>query len=328
MKYRPKHIAEYAALRGLQILVNVLPYRLALLGSTGIAWIAFNLVGWRVKEAKKRIREVLGENTQAREVRRIACLSMRYMFFNMVDILRMPHWTKEEFARRSNFYLAADALNKQVAGGRGAICTLPHMGSWELGGVAASAHDAPMFFIFGEQRNPLFNQLMNSLRSGTGTEGISREDKSLLRKVVRNLKAGKILAMTNDLRSKTQGLPVQFLGKEANIVPGMALFARQAKVPILPMVAYREGWTQHRCIVFDPIEPDLTLSKREDWTRMTQLTLNLYEKEIRKRPEQYFWYNKRWVLDPFIEEAAEPSADQSTPPEQTAQYMPPGARAV
>ena len=58
MKYRPKHIAEYAALRGLQILVNVLPYRLALLGSTGIAWIAFNLVGWRVKEAKKRIREV------------------------------------------------------------------------------------------------------------------------------------------------------------------------------------------------------------------------------------------------------------------------------
>jgi len=134
--------------------------------------------------------------------------------------------------------------------------------------------------------------------------------------VVRNLREGKILAMTNDLRSKTQGLSVRFLGKEANIVPGMALFARQAKVPILPMVAFREGWAQHRCIVFDPIEPDLELSKPDDWVRMTQLTLDIYEKEIRKRPEQYFWYNKRWVLEPFISEARGPSADQSMPPEQ------------
>jgi KDO2-lipid IV(A) lauroyltransferase len=318
MKYRPKHIVEYAALRGFQILVNLIPYRVALAGGAGISWIAFNLVGWRVKAAKKRIREVLGDDLPAREVRRIAALSMRYMFFNAVDVLRAPRWTKEKFAKRSNFHEASDAMNQLIADGRGAICALPHMGSWELGGVAATTHNIPMFFIYGEQRNPLFNKLMTSLRTGSGTEAISREDKTLLRKVVRNLKAGKILAMVNDLRSKTEGLPIQFLGKEANIVAGMALFARQAKVPILPMVAHRESWTQHRCVVFDPIEPDLTLDKRDDWIRMTQLTMSIYEKEIRKHPEQYFWYNKRWVLDPFISEVAEPSTDQPMPKEQSA----------
>lgn len=317
MKYRPKHIIEYAALRSLQISVNILPYRLALVGSAGLSWIAFNLVRWRVKEAKKRIREVLGEDTPAREVQRIAALSMRYMLFNAVDILRSSRWTKEEFAKRSDFHLAGAALNKQVADGRGAICTLPHMGSWELGGVAATAHDAPMFFIFGEQRNPLFNMLMARMRSHTGTEGISREDKALLKKTIKNLRAGKILAMTNDLRSKTQGLSVRFFGKEVNIVPGMALFARQAKVPILPMVVYREGWAQHRCIVFDPIEPDPELSKPDDWIRMTQLTLDIYEKEILKRPEQYFWYNKRWVLEPFIEATGAPKDDPPAPSEQS-----------
>ena len=317
MKYRPKHVIEYTALRGLQIAANLLPYRLSLTVGAGVAWVAFHLVRWRVAEAKKRIREVLGETLSDREVSRIAASSMRYMLFNAVDILRSAHWTKEEFAKRSNFHLAALAINKLVSDGRGAVCALPHMGSWELGGIAATAYDAPLFFIYGEQRNPLFNQLMGRMRSRTGTEGISREDKGLLKKAVKNLRAGKVLAMTNDLRSKSQGLAVQFLGKEANIVPGMALFARQAKVPILPMVAYREGWAQHCCIVFDPIEPDSTLSKPDDWVRMTQLTLAIYEKEIRKRPEQYFWYNKRWVLEPFITEVAAPVADPPAEQEQS-----------
>ena len=318
MKYRPKHIVEYVALRGFQVLVNILPYRIALSIGAGVSWIAFNLVRWRVEKAKNRIREVLGNDLPASEVRRIASLSLRYMFFNAVDVLRTPHWTKKEFTKRSNFQQAADTLLKQVADGRGAISTLPHMGSWELGGVAATTFEAPMFIIYGEQRNPLFNKLMTKLRTGTGTEGISREDKSLLKKVVRNLRSGKILAMTNDLRSKTEGLPIQFLGKEANLVAGMALFARQAKVPIVPMIAYREGWAQHRCIVFDPIEPDVTLGKREDWILMTQLTMSIYEAEIRKRPEQYFWYNKRWVLDPFISEVAAPLTDPVVPQEQSA----------
>lgn len=311
MKYSMKHLTEYGALKLFQFIVILLPYRTALAIGAGLGWITFYAVRWRVTKAKARIREVLGDDLPEKEVRRIAFLSMRYMFFNIVDVLRTPKWSKAEFAKRSNFHLAADRLHKQLTDGRGAVCCLPHMGSWELGGIASTTYDAPLFFIVGVQRNPLFNTFMNSLRGATGTETFPREDRMLLRKVIKNLKAGKVLAMTNDLRSKTKGLAVKFLGKEANIVGGMALFARQAKVPICPMVCYREGWTQHRCILFDPIEPDLSLDKHDDWVRMTQQTLSIYEKEIRKRPEQYFWYNKRWVLDPFIEEADLTSLDLS-----------------
>jgi KDO2-lipid IV(A) lauroyltransferase len=302
MKYRLKHILEYAALRFVHFTVLILPYRLALLIGAGLGWIAFYLVRWRVRNAKERIREVFGDRFTEKEINRIAFLSMRYMFFNIVDALQLSRWNKKRFAKYSNFHIAAERLHKHLKGGRGALCCVPHMGSWELGGVAATVFDAPMFFIVGVQRNPLFNEFINSRRTITGSEIIPREDKTLLRKVVKNLKDGKILAMTNDLRSRTKGLAINFLGKEANIVAGMALFARQAKVPILPMVCYREGWTQHRCILFDPIEPDVESDKAEDWVRMTQQVMSHYEEYIRKMPEQYFWYNKRWVLDPFIEE--------------------------
>lgn len=318
MKYRPKHIIEYAALRMFQFCFNILPYRAALALGAGLGWIAFYLVRWRVDNAKARIREVLGEDLPAKEVNRIAFLSLRYMFFNMVDVLRNNFWTPERFRKYSNFHIASDRMHKHLESGRGAIVAAPHMGSWELAGVASEAHGVPLFTIFGTQRNPLFNQFINRLRGGDGDKVLPRDDRMLPRKVIKKLRAGKVLALATDLRSRTQGIPIQFFGKEANIVGGMALFSRLAKVPVLPMIVYREGWTQHRCILFDPIEPDFELDKEEDWKRITQLTMSTYEAEIRKRPEQYFWYNKRWVLDPFISEADQPLPDPAAPTEQSA----------
>jgi hypothetical protein len=32
---------------------------------------------------------------------------------------------------------------------------------------------------------------------------------------------------------------------------------------------------------------------------MTQEVFTLIEREILDRPEQWFWYNKRWILDPL-----------------------------
>ena len=318
MKYRPKHVAEYAALKFFQFCFNILPYRMALAVGAVLGAFAFHIVRWRTEKAKSRIREVLGTDLPARKENRIAALSMRHMLFHMVDILRHDYWTPERFSKHSNFQLASDRLHEHMESGRGAVCALPHMGSWELGGVASEAYGVPLFFIVGMQRNPLFNRFINELRGGTGEKALPRTDPMLLRKVIKNLRAGQVLAMTNDLRSNTKGISAQFLGKTANLNGGMALFARQAKVPIFPMICYRESWTQHRCILLDPIEPDDTLEKAEDWQRMTQLTMSRYEEEIRKRPEQYFWYNKRWVLDPFIEEAAPPSPGQAGPQEKSA----------
>ncbi|WP_372794797.1 hypothetical protein, partial [Pontiella sp.] len=71
MKYRPKHVAEYAALRFFQFCFNILPYRAALCVGAGLGWVAFYLVRWRVEKAKARIREVLGDDLPAKEVNRI-----------------------------------------------------------------------------------------------------------------------------------------------------------------------------------------------------------------------------------------------------------------
>ena len=62
-------------------------------------------------------------------------------------------------------------------------------------------------------------------------------------------------------------------------------------------------------------QPDPALPKEQDWLRMTQAVIDLYDAAIRAAPEQYFWYNKRWVLDPLPAEAA-PEAETPNPNRQ------------
>jgi lauroyl/myristoyl acyltransferase len=46
------------------------------------------------------------------------------------------------------------------------------------------------------------------------------------------------------------------------------------------------------------------MDKDDDIRRMTVSVLKIIEDAIMEQPEQWFWYNKRWVLDP-IEETKE-----------------------
>jgi lauroyl/myristoyl acyltransferase len=277
-----------------------LPYRLALGLGWVLAWLAFYVFRWRVRTAISRIEDVFGDQLTRREVRRVAWVSLRNTFFNGVEVMRIPSITKAWVED----VLDTSVINefKLIWGGEeGAIFALPHMGNWDVAGVAATLFDLPIFTITGKQHNPLFDDYMNHMRGFTGIETIPRDSKTLLRKVIRNLKAGKILAFTSDLRSRTKGMSVQFLGKEANIVAGMALFARQTNVPVFPVVVTREGWGRHKWHVCEPIRPDKSLDKQDDWNRITQYVMDKFEVAIRERPDQYFWYNKRWVLDPFVE---------------------------
>jgi lauroyl/myristoyl acyltransferase len=94
-------------------------------------------------------------------------------------------------------------------------------------------------------------------------------------------------------------LSIPFLGGEANLGSGMALFARMTNLPIYPCCCVRDGWTRHRIAETYPVvRPDKTLDKGEDIERMTAAVIANFDEAIRKYPEQWFWHNKRWVLDP------------------------------
>ena len=58
------------------------------------------------------------------------------------------------------------------------------------------------------------------------------------------------------------------------------------------------NWKRFEIKLFNPIYPNMQLDKQEDVVRLTHEVIAIIDKEIQAHPEQWFWYNKRWVLDP------------------------------
>lgn len=300
MKYAVKHLMEYGALRVVCSLVNALPGRVALQLGVGLSRLAPLFMRKRIAAAHARIRQVCGGDLPDPEVQRIAHVALRNTFLNGVEILRMGHinraWTDRYLSNPEVLVPLRDYVASPQHGG--AILAAAHMGNWHLAAAVSSHYHVPTFFIVGDQKNPLTSAYINRKLQQAGGQSICRRSGSM-RRVIQRLRAGDVLAITPDVRSRTPGVPIQFLDHPANLPSGMAAFAKQTGSPIFPAITLREGLTQHRWKLFDPVFPNPDVGKGADVQRMTQAVMDHFEREIRAHPEQYFWFNKRWILEPF-----------------------------
>ncbi len=174
-----------------------------------------------------------------------------------------------------------------------------------MAGMAMHFFGLRMFYIVKRQKNPLTDAYLNRLRALRGFDCLDRDDKTLLRKVLRCIQEGKVLAILPDVRARDAALQVRFLGATASVMKGMAVFAKLTGAPLVPACVLRQGWTRHRWEVFAPVYPDPTLDREADVQRMTQHVFDLFDRQIRSHPDQYFWFNKRWILEPFAPPAAD-----------------------
>ncbi|MBN2683657.1 MAG: hypothetical protein JXR40_00125 [Pontiellaceae bacterium] len=294
MKHKPAHIAEYAVVITLGGLLRILPLRAAL----GLGWItaaATHFLGRvHVERTHKRIREVLGDNTPDKEVRRIAWIAWRNLIFNAIEGFRFNRLSPEKI-RKHPIAQSVDAMNNVLKErDSGFILATPHMGNWEIAAVASDLLGLPLFSIVRKQRNPLINDYINKMRQAFSLELVFKESK-MWRGVVKRIQGGKIMAVLPDINNR-RGVTVDYLNGKATIAPGAAYFAQMASCPIYPVVVRRIGWTQHHATLLDPVYPDPEADRTEDQQRIMQELMSAFSEEILKTPEQYFWNNKRWVL--------------------------------
>lgn len=290
--------AEYALMRIVAAISKALPYRGSLLFAWLLSCIFYPFAASRVREAHRRIKSVFGESIDSNRVKQIARTSFRNTFFSAIEMLRFPVFKKSLAQEIFNFDEAFQTLLDHAATGKGAVLAVPHCGSWEMAGVAAHLSGVPIFNFAGQQRNPFVNSYMNYLRSSPGIDFVPRGS-SVYRQAIRLLQSGRFCAIMPDVRMRNGGIQVEFLGGTANIGTGPAFFARMSDVPVFPCIVTRIGWSKHKILVHPPVYPDKRLDKTADVERITRILLKIMDEAVRQQPEQWFWYNKRWILDPI-----------------------------
>lgn len=302
----PRYYLEYAALRAACGVVKALPYAAACALARGAASFTFHVLRFKRARTLERIHAVFPEKSAA-ECRRIAQGSIESTFLNALDMMLIPTLDKAWMdAHVKNLSEKAAVIRALTHKGHGVVIMVPHMGNWDLAAWALASHDVPLFAVTGKQRNPLVDAWMNRQRK-IGMDVVPRGTAHVVRDIIARLRAGKAFAILSDLRAPVLDTPIPFLNGTANVSHGAAMFAVAAGAPVVVAALRRENGhhtLEHLATLLPRSEAELEQdvpraeARRHEAQRLTREVMALFDAAIKKTPDQWFWYNKRWVLQP------------------------------
>lgn len=298
MKPTLRHYCEYYLVRAFQILLGLLPLRLAF----AIAWIilktVFLLLHPKRAKVAKRVKEVFGEDVPKKMINRIAWLTLRNMIFNAIEMMRADRFDQQWIDRHMpDFAPQIGQVKELIDRYGGIVITVPHFGNWDLAAIACRIYGIRMIAIASKQKNPLLNDWINRTRTH-GTKIVERQSRASLRQVMEVLTNKGALAILADISMKRKAVQVPFLGGIANVGEGVGRFAVNAGVPILVAAPHRVGWTHFHFEVLDILYPTPGADSEEETKRLVTAVMQGFERAIRADPGQWFWFNKRWILSP------------------------------
>ena len=288
--------AEYLTLRFFCGLVNVIPYPLAMSFARGLGWTAFSVLGFKRKRTLERIRGVFPEKSE-REAKAIAVRSLQNILQTAVEMMRAPKldckWM-DRYVKDGQHY--KDLLQAYVDEGKGVVIMVPHSGNWYMAAWSMAKYGLPLFAIAARQRNPKLNAWMN--RQYGDIEVLDRDCRNTLSQIREKLSAGRAFAILPDLRVRDRDVEADFFGGKANVSRSGAAFAVKCGCPIVVAIMTRQGG-RHVFNHIATLRPDPNaVDKKEEARRLTRETLKLLSDEIMKNPGDWYWFNKRWILEP------------------------------
>jgi len=287
---------EYLLLAGFTALVNLVPYPLAMRLARGLGWLLTEVVGFKRERTLSRIRQVF-PGIKSAEARRIARRSLANVLESAVEMMRSPRldlaWM-DRYVKDGRHY--QQMLKALVDEGRGVVIMVPHSGNWYMAAWAMAKYGQKLFALAAQQRNPKLDAWMKR-RYGT-IDVLYRGSRETLVEIKRRLRGGEAFAILPDLRAPGPDVEVDFLNGKANVSRAGALFAVRNQSPIVVAVMRREGG-RHVFDYLGTLRPDASAANaKAEAARLTAEAMRMISARLLEHPGDWFWYNKRWVLDP------------------------------
>jgi KDO2-lipid IV(A) lauroyltransferase len=184
---------------------------------------------------------------------------------------------------------------------RGAIILTGHVGNFELLAYAHGLLGAPVTLVHRPIRNASIDEFVVRLRERAGTRSIGKH--SAAKAALRALARREMLAIPADQnQSRRSGVFVSFFGLPASTTAGPARLAMMTGAPVIPVFLLREGESDtHRLEVQQPVELVRGSDRDAEVVVNTQRCTSVIEDVVRRHPEQWIWFHKRWRTRPLGE---------------------------
>ena len=292
------HRLEYAAFRLIFGLLASLPLQVALRLGSWIGDVLYFVDRPHRRLALWHLRIAFPQSADA-ELRSILHASCRHLGRLAAEFCHLPKLDRQSLSEVVSIEPKAE-WDRAVACARerGAIVLTAHLGNWELLAHAHGVLGHPVTLIHRPMRNVRVDDAITSVRASAGTRTIPK--KAAAREAIRTLRRGGIVAIPSDQNQTTRyGVFVDVFGRSACTTPGVARLAALTGAPVYPVFIVRDGETgRHRIEIQPELEMVSTGDRDADIVTNTQRCSRIVEEMVRRHPEQWIWFHKRWKTRP------------------------------
>lgn len=286
-------------LRTLSFLIGLMPEPMVrfLAGVVGV--LLHSVVRYRRSVVQDNLRHAF-PNTSEQWRARVSRLTYRHLALTLFEFLRIPRYAAESFRGQLRVE-GLEHFRAAQAKGKGVLFLTGHMGSFELGaGAMAHAHSGEKFWLIVKSYPGSTDEFMGEVRRTTDLELLP--DRNAMRDVRAALSRNESVVFVLDQNSTRKiGVFVDFFGRKACTMSGLAVTALRTRAPVIPVAIRREPDGSHVLQMFEEIPIEKQDDLRASVQHMTQVYTRFIEDRIRAHPEQWLWTHRRWRTRPAEE---------------------------
>ncbi|MEW6721361.1 MAG: lysophospholipid acyltransferase family protein [Thermodesulfobacteriota bacterium] len=290
----------WLAMKGAIGAASLMPLRVLFPSFRGLA-AACRLLGIRRRVVRVNLRAAFGKEMPEPELDRIekGCYAeYGRIVSEIVASDRLLRGKEERFE-----LLGRDILDEAASGGRGLLILSGHIGNFVAGAHYTRTVGYRMAFIAKRIGNEYINREIEQVYGRHGNTIIAvrgfRNDPEAGAKVFRAMKQGSIVVALVDQDAGVEGTRTTFFGLPTYLPGGPVALACRGGIAVTTGFATREGGR----ISID-IQPPIDYSSAASLKEAVSAVLDEYsrrlEEKVRKHPEQYFWFHKKWKALPEI----------------------------
>jgi Kdo2-lipid IVA lauroyltransferase/acyltransferase len=294
------HLLGYAAFKAFHAAVSLLPLPVLSPLFRALA-AACRALGIRRRVVAENLRAALGKDIPGPELDRIERDCYAEYGRIVSEIVASDRLLRERGKHFDAHGLSI--LEEAVRGGRGLLILSGHIGNFIVLGNYLRSLGFPMTFVAKRVANEYVNREIEKVYGRHGStiipvRGFKNDPQGGIR-LYRSLKRGDIVVALVDQDAGPEGYTSTFFGLPTFLPSGPARFAHRAGVPVATGFATR---VDGRLRV--EIEPPIDYSSAGSPEAAERIILDEYsrrlEEKVRKAPEQYFWFHKKWKSLPEI----------------------------
>lgn len=273
--------------------VKITPYRVLSFICLFLAFISKIILAKQAKIVNINLDFAFNKTMSKQEKQTLINDVFKNLFFYLANFARNLRADKKTLLNSVTF-IHSQRLQKLLDEKQKIVFITAHYGNWELLPKAITAHFGIKMAVVGrELDSKSLNRYVEESRNSFGVSLINKH--GAMKKLLKTLKDGDTVGVLVDQNTAdNEGLIVDFFQKEARHTPVASILARRFDAAILPAFIESDDRQNFRIEFYEPIYSQKTSESDKDIQQCTQAQSDVIEAQIRKKPNEWFWFHKRW----------------------------------